>query len=88
MTYRLTNMTARVVELDTTFIGVRDPNDENRDEEVDSGISLGPREWTDVRQTLLLDQAGRWTIWPCYILAGGLSCPDDWRSFSLNVTGG
>ena len=88
MSYRLTNLTARVVELDYTFIGVRDPDDENRDEEVDAGITLESEESTDVRQTLLLDRAGTWTIWPCYTLAGDLSCPDDWRSFQLTVTGG
>lgn len=88
MNYRLTNLTDRVVEFDYTFIGVRDPNDENRDEEVDAGISLGPAEWIDVHQTLLLDRAGTWTIWPCYTLVGELSCPDDWRSFELPVTGG
>jgi hypothetical protein len=88
MSYRLTNLTERVVELDYTFIGVRDPDDENRDEEVDAGISLGPGESTDVRQTLLLDRAGTWTIWPCYVLPGDLSCPDDWRSFQVSVTSG
>lgn len=85
--YRLTNRALSAVEFDSAFIGVRDPDNGNRDEEVDAGFSLRPRESIDLRQTLLLDRGGEWTIWPCYNLVSGTSCPDDWRSFPLSVMG-
>jgi hypothetical protein len=83
--YRLTNRAPSPVEFDSTFIGVRDPDNGNRDVEVNAGFSLRPQESKDFSKTLSLDGGGQWTIWPCYILVSGSSCPDGWRSFPLNV---
>jgi hypothetical protein len=85
--YRLTNASDGPIELDYTFIGVRDPADTNRDKEVDPPATLQAGALLDVQTTLLLDQEGVWTIWPCFGVAGGVECPDEWRSFELAVTG-
>jgi hypothetical protein len=84
--YRLTNSSDGPIELDYTFVGVRDPADTNRDKEVDPPATLQPGALLDVQTTLLLDQEGVWTIWPCFGVAGAGECPDEWRSFELAVT--
>jgi hypothetical protein len=85
--YRLTNVSAAPVELEYVFIGVRDPADTNRDKEVGQQVTLVSGDSIDVQTTLLLDQKGVWSVWPCFGLAGGTECPDRWRAFEVAVTG-
>ena len=85
--YGLTNASDGPIELEFTFIGVRDPADTNRDKEVDPPSTLQPGDRIDVQTTLLLDQEGVWNIWPCFGVSGGGECPDEWRSFQVAVTG-
>jgi hypothetical protein len=85
--YRLTNTSASPVEVEYFFVGVRDPADTNRDKELGQPMTLVPGDSIDLQTTLLLDQEGVWSIWPCFGLAGGTECPDTWRAFELAVTG-
>jgi hypothetical protein len=86
MSYRLRNSGDSAVDLASTFIGVRfHPGDVNRDKEVDPPTTLPPGAELAVTTTLVLDEAGTWTVWPCYILTDGTYCPDEWRAFSLPV---
>ena len=32
---------------------------------------------------VFLDNAGRRTLWPCYVLVGNRYCPDKWTAFSV-----
>ncbi|WP_107773689.1 hypothetical protein [Nocardioides sediminis] len=86
--YRLTNAGDTSVELEYVFVGVRDPADTNRDKEVDQLVTLAPGDSIDLQTTLLLDQEGVWSIWPCFGIAGGTECPDEWRAFEVAVTAG
>ena len=45
VSYSLTNVTDEPIQLEFTFVGVRDPADENRDtEDMNEGKLLAPRE--------------------------------------------
>lgn len=87
LSYGLRNAGDAAVQLEYTFVGVRDPADTNRDKEVDPPMTLQPGDRIDVQTTLLLDEEGVWSIWPCFGVVGGAECPDEWRSFELPVAG-
>jgi hypothetical protein len=82
VSYSLTNVTDQRIQLEYTFVGVRNPAGENRDtEDMNEGRVLAPGETIDAQGRRLLDAAGSWELWPCYELSGGRQCPDKWQAF-------
>jgi len=86
VTYSLTNVGNQPVQLEDTFVGARNPADENRDsEDVNEGRLLAPGETGLAEGKIFLDSAGTWLLWPCYALPGERYCPDEWKSFAFIV---
>jgi hypothetical protein len=73
--------------LDFTFVGARAPGDENNDfGEANQDKTLAPGESLTMQHSVVVDQAGSWSIWPCYEVLGH-DCPAEWNSFPVNVAG-
>jgi TIR domain len=84
VSYSLTNAGDEPIRLEYTFVGVRNPAGENRDtEDMNEGRSLAPGETVNAQGRRLLDGAGAWEFWPCYVLSGERFCPDKWQSFEV-----
>lgn len=84
VSYSLTNVTDEPIQLEFTFVGVRNPADENRDtEDMNEGKLLAPRETINAQGRQLLDGAGSWEFWPCYVLSGERFCPDKCQAFFI-----
>jgi hypothetical protein len=82
VSYALTNTTDQPLKLEYTFVGVRDPADDHRDtEDMNEGKVLEPGETVNAQGRVLIDSAGSWKIWPCYVLTGERFCPDRWQVF-------
>jgi hypothetical protein len=86
VSYSLTNVGEQPLELAYTFVGVRDPEDNNEDaEDMNEGVVLPPGETIDAQGRVPLDSAGTWEVWPCYELSDGTQCPDKWQVFFVVV---
>ena len=75
LSYTLTNTTDEPVEFAYTYVGARNPDDDNRDpEDMNEEAVLAPGETLEAQGRVLLDSAGTWLVWPCYELSrrGGL----------------
>jgi hypothetical protein len=84
VSYSLTNAGDEPIQLEYTFVGVRNPAGENRDtEDMNEGRVLAPGETVNAQGRRLLDGAGSWEFWPCYVLSGERFCPDKWQSFEV-----
>jgi hypothetical protein len=84
VSYSLTNVGDEPIQLEYTFVGVRDPAGENRDtEDMNEGRVLAPGETVNAQGRRLLDGAGSWEFWPCYVLSGERFCPDKWQAFEI-----
>jgi hypothetical protein len=83
--YSLTNVGDKPIELEYTFLGVRNPADMNKDKEIDTNQVLAPGETINAQGGIILDSPGTWQIWPCYGLSGDRGCPDKWQAFSVLV---
>jgi hypothetical protein len=84
--YTLTNVGGQGIQLDSTFVGARDPADENMDsEDENENRVLGPGETIDAGGRIFLNSAGTWLIFPCYVLPGDRYCPDEWKAFNVIV---
>jgi hypothetical protein len=82
VSYALTNTTDQRLQLEYTFVGVRDPAGDNKDaEDMNEGRALAPGETVTAQGRVLLNAAGGWAMWPCYVLAGDRFCPDRWQVF-------
>jgi hypothetical protein len=82
VSYSLTNTTDQRLQLEYTFVGVRNPTGEHRDtEDMNEGRALAPGETVNAQGRVLLDSAGKWELWPCYVLSGDRFCPDKWQEF-------
>jgi hypothetical protein len=82
VSYSLTNVGDRRLQLEYTFVGVRNPANDNMDtEDMNEGRALAPGETVNAQGRILLDSAGRWQLWPCYVLSGDRFCPDKWQVF-------
>jgi hypothetical protein len=80
VSYSLTNVGDKPIRLAFTFVGVRDPDGENRDtEDMNEERVLPPGETLNAQGRRQLDAAGSWEFWPCYQLSDGGECPDKWR---------
>jgi hypothetical protein len=84
--FTLRNAGTDAVSLTDAFVGVRTPGDENGDfANADEPIVLQPGETIDVGGSRVFDGDGLWTLFPCYQLATGKYCPDEWRAFQVLV---
>jgi TIR domain len=84
VSYSLTNATDQRLQLEYTFVGVRNPADENMDtEDMNEGRVLAPGETVNAQGRVPLESAGKWELWPCYVLSGERFCPDKWRVFFI-----
>jgi hypothetical protein len=84
--YSLTNVGSQPIRMDSTFVGARDPADENRDsEDENENRVLGPGETIEAGGRVFLNGAGTWLIFPCYLLSGERYCPDEWKAFNVIV---
>ena len=82
--YSLKNVGDQPVQLASIFVGARNAADDNKDAEAtDAAKALAPGESVDVEARVALDSAGAWQLWPCYELADGRVCPDEWQAFSV-----
>jgi TIR domain len=87
VSYSLTNATDQRIQLESTFVGVRNPAGEHRDaEDMNEGRALAPGETVNAQGRVLLDSAGKWELWPCYLLSGDRLCPDKWQEFFVLAT--
>jgi hypothetical protein len=86
VSYSLRNVGDEPLELEYIFVGARDEADEFHDEPTAPvSETLAPDESVDVRGRVVLDSSGIWYLWPCYALASGSACPDEWMKFSVVV---
>ena len=86
VSYALTNETDEPLHLEYTFVGVRDPAGDNRDtEDMNDGIVVAPGETVAAQGRAFLESAGTWRVWPCYVLADGRFCPDQWQAVFVPV---
>jgi hypothetical protein len=86
--FTLRNAGADAISLADAFVGVRTPGDENGDfANADDAIVLQPGETITVGGSRVFDAEGLWTLFPCYQLATGRYCPDEWRAFQVLVQG-
>jgi hypothetical protein len=84
--YSLTNVGSQPVRMEYTFVGARDPADENMDsEDENENRVLGPGETVEAGGRIFLNSAGTWLIFPCYLLPGERYCPDEWKAFNVIV---
>jgi len=89
--FGLQNVGDRMVTFSQTFVGARRPSEENRDFGYShQGLSLEPNQSVTVKANMIVETAGTWTFWPCYILANGSEdeesyCPTRWRAFPVRV---
>lgn len=87
--FSLKNVGSDPVTFEETFIGVRNPDDENEDfGHENEGVVFKPGSAVDINQSVLVDKAGTWEFWPCYTLkvgGEGIFCPDEWRAFEVLV---
>ncbi|HEY9355602.1 MAG TPA: toll/interleukin-1 receptor domain-containing protein [Arthrobacter sp.] len=82
VSYALTNTTDKPLQLEYTFVGARDPAGEHHDaEDMNEGRTLAPGETVNAQGRVLLNSAGAWEMWPCYVLTGERFCPDKWQVF-------
>jgi hypothetical protein len=84
--FTLRNAGTDAVTLTDAFVGARKPPAGNGDfANADEPILLQPGETTTVHGSRAFDAEGVWTIFPCYQLSTGQSCPDAWQSFQVLV---
>jgi hypothetical protein len=87
VSYSLTNVGEQPIELEYTFVGARNPADDNKDaEDMNEGKTLEPGETISANGRVLIESAGRWDVWPCYQLTNGNGCPDEWQAVSFLAT--
>jgi hypothetical protein len=84
VSYSLTNVGQQRIQLDSTFVGARDPGNKHADaEDANEGRAVQPGETIHAQGKVLLANAGTWTLWPCYVLVNDRYCPDKWKAFSV-----
>lgn len=82
VSYTLTNATDEPLQLEYTFVGARDAAGEHHDaEDMNEGKVLAPGETVNAQGRVLINSAGTWEMWPCYVLTGERFCPDKWQVF-------
>ena len=84
--FTLRNAGADAISLDDAFVGVRIPGGGNGDfANADEPLVLQPGDTMTIEGSRRFDAEGLWTLFPCYRLATGDYCPDEWRAFQVLV---
>jgi TIR domain len=84
VSYSLTNVGNQPLQLESTFVGARNPAGDNINiEDMNEKRVLAPGETVNAQGRVLLDSAGAWQLWPCYLLSGERFCPDKWQVISF-----
>ena len=84
--FSLENVSGETLTLEETFIGIRNPENESRDDAHENeGRVFAAGDVIDVNASIVVDSAGMWTFWPCYLLDSGSGCPDTWRRIEILV---
>ncbi len=87
--FSLKNVGSETVTFEETFIGARDPAGNNEDfGHSNAGKALPPGDAVEISSSLIVDSAGTWQFWPCYVLQIGNQsafCPDEWRAFQVQA---
>jgi hypothetical protein len=84
--FTLRNAGAEAISLSDAFVGVRVPGGGNGDfANADEPLVLPPGDAITVEGSRVFDADGLWTLFPCYQLATGSYCPDEWRAFQVLV---
>lgn len=87
--FSLENVGEQPLTFSETFVAARDPSGGNRDFGYShQGLTLAPGETVRVKADTVVDAAGPWRFWPCYIIADGEAdedsyCPE--RCFAVRV---
>jgi hypothetical protein len=66
------------------FVAARSPSDANKDTGQSAPRALTPGENIPTSASLVADQKGSWSFWPCYDL-GSRECPDEWQLHRVTV---
>jgi hypothetical protein len=86
VSYSLKNVTDEPIQLESTFVGARNPANVNKNiEDMNEGKVIAPGETVSAHGEVLFDSEGTWRLWPCYLLADGQYCPDFWMDFRVPV---
>jgi hypothetical protein len=86
VSYSLTNVGEKDIQIGSTFVGGRNPANDRKDSEaMNQSRILKPGETVRAEGRILLDGAGPWTLWPCYALSSDRYCPDKWKAFSVTA---
>jgi hypothetical protein len=87
--FSLRNVGSGAVTFDETFIGARNPDDDNKDfAHGNEGDLLAPGDAVKISSSIVVDARGIWQFFPCYSLrtrGEGSYCPDEWRAFEVAV---
>lgn len=83
--FSLQNIGQQPVALESTFIGARDPEKQNKDFSAENRRKiLKPSEIANIKGSIAVSKKGVWKFWPCYTIGSGY-CPNEWQSFSKDV---
>jgi len=85
VSYTLTNTENRPIKLAETFVGVRDAANNRLDKDTHQARDLAPGGAVNVQGRVTVLSKGKWRIWPCYAVANGNLCPDNWHEFPVLV---
>lgn len=89
--FALRNVAEQPIAFSETFVAARSPTEENRDFGYShQGLKLEPNQAISIKANIIVNAAGSWVFWPCYIISNGSDdeesyCPARWRSFPLRV---
>jgi hypothetical protein len=86
VSYTLTNVTDEPIQLESTFVGARNPaNVTVNIEDMNEGAVIAPGKTVSAEGEVLLVSEGNWRVWPCYLLPDGQYCPDFWQDINVPV---
>lgn len=91
VSFSLQNASGARLVLDQTFVAARDPAEANKDfGHAHEGLALAANETVTSKAEIVVNSAGPWRFWPCYVLQNGVEdeaayCPTRWRAFVVSV---
>jgi hypothetical protein len=68
----------------STFVASRSPSDEHADSPESAARPLPPGQTVTTNASVVTDEAGSWSLWPCYPI-GERECPDEWQIHTVPV---
>jgi hypothetical protein len=89
VSFTIENVAEAPFQLSSTFVGARNPDDENSDVgEGNQDDVLEPGETLTVTATKLVNESGTWVFFPCYEFEENgepAYCPNTWKGFEVLV---